>query len=337
MNRTALGLMAVAGLMAFSSCTSDVTDEMSQSDNNMAVFTLEMPMALGSRAGSYGDGIMANITKIKYSVFKVDGEGDDASYTWMFDETKDYTAIGYGKEILNISLLKNVSYKIAFCAYSIVSPSGFATFNKGVITVDYTKNKVNHVEQDLFVGSSETFSVNGGHTEEINLSRPFAQVNWGASDVNSPALDDYRDNMTAQVKIAKDMLCSKYDVITGEKTAVESEDDFVELSTFNLNTIPDSSDVAFPVSIPYKSHSLVAMYFLLVPETAAGTMKMEFRGGVQDVDVEVNNAPLQANYRTNIYGDLLTTPGVFDLSLESAFGNTDESGNISDPTVIIEE
>lgn len=49
MNRSALCQMAIAGLMAFSSCTSEMTEELAQSENANAVFTLQLPEALGTR------------------------------------------------------------------------------------------------------------------------------------------------------------------------------------------------------------------------------------------------------------------------------------------------
>lgn len=337
MNRTAFCLMAIAGLMAFSSCTSEMTEEIAQSDNTSAVFTIGIPSSLGSRAGSYGDGVNASIDKLTYSVFKVTSGEDEASYSyeWLFDETKDYTSIGFGTDIINIPLVKNVTYRIAFCAYSSKCTGGYATFSKGVLTVDYSKCAVNNAEQDMFVKRSEVFTVEGGHEEELTLARPFAQLNWGASDAFAQSLEEYRDKMKVQVKLAPGIVCSELYVVENKATELAAEgDELLELPQFNFASIPSQDNVAFPVANSYKPYNMVAMHYLLVKpaDNPTGKVKLEFRGGLQDIDVSVDNAPLMANYRTNIYGDLLTSPGVFGISLDSAFGDGGDS-NHENPTI----
>lgn len=345
MNRTAFGLMAIAGLMAFSSCSSEMTEEVAQGDNATAVFTLKLPSALGSRAGSYGDEVSASIDKLTYSVFKVVGGEDENSYEyqWIFDETKDYTSIGFGTEILNIPLVKNVTYRIAFCAYSSKCTSGYASFSKGDLKVDYNKCAVNDVEQDMFVSRSVVFDITSGHSETINLTRPFAQLNWGASDAFVPSLDEYRNSMTVQVKIDPGLLCSKLNVLTNKGTKLEDdgfEEETVDLSQFYFKDIPSADEVSFPVENTAKPYTMVAMHYLLVgPDEATGNVKMEFREGLNDVDVSVANAPLYTNFRTNIFGDLLTTPGVFTLSMDQAFGSADDpdAPGEQNPTITVIE
>ena len=39
-------------------------------------------------------------------------------------------------------------------------------------------------------------------------------------------------------------------------------------------------------------------------------------GGQNDVVVKAANVPVKANYRTNILGDLLTAPGVFNIVID---------------------
>ena len=84
--------------------------------------------------------------------------------------------------------------------------------------------------------------------------------------------------------------------------------------TFTMKAIPTASDGEFPVAGGYK---YLSMDYLLVGADKA-TVDVAFNyGGPQNRTF--TNVPVQRNYRTNIYGSLLTNTTDFNVVIEPAF------------------
>lgn len=81
------------------------------------------------------------------------------------------------------------------------------------------------------------------------------------------------------------------------------------------------------------------MHYLLVdPQNGAnGSVSMQFEGGPTSISASVNSTPLAANYRTNIYGDLFTTPEQIKISMNTSFAGVDENINDVDIDVTVVE
>ena len=87
--------------------------------------------------------------------------------------------------------------------------------------------------------------------------------------------------------------------------------------TFTMKAIPTASDGEFPVAGGYK---YLSMDYLLVGADKA-TVDVAFNyGGPQNRTF--TNVPVQRNYRTNIYGSLLTNTTDFNVVIEPAFATT---------------
>lgn len=87
--------------------------------------------------------------------------------------------------------------------------------------------------------------------------------------------------------------------------------------TFTMKAIPTASDGEFPVAGGYK---YLSMDYLLVGADKA-TVDVAFNyGGPQSRTF--TNVPVQRNYRTNIYGSLLTNTTDFNVVIEPAFATT---------------
>ena len=94
----------------------------------------------------------------------------------------------------------------------------------------------------------------------------------------------------------------------------------------------------------FKTYDLIAMNYLLTGETIINC-KLVFGNGTE---VNVKNAPVNMNHRTNIYGSLLTAPGSFNIVVDNKFDTPDHNivvttaedfiGNVADGmNVIVEE
>lgn len=324
MNRTAYCLLAIAGLLTLPSCSSEMPEDISpiSEDSEIVEFRIEIPTELGSRAGFYGDGLKADLDKLKYSLFEVQNQGTNLErLQCISDYNRPLTSITYGIDAVHMQLLKGHTYMVTFFACNSGNDE-FVSYSQGNVNVSYEKDKANERQFDVFVGKSATFTVREGYSEVIKLTRPFAQLNWGTSDFQDPTLDGYHEKMTAQVKIAAGMLYKTFNVATGEvKDPVQKETTF---PIFNLKDCPDANEVVFPVANGDNQYQLLNMHYVIVgDEGSTGRIEMQLRGGPKDADIVVENAPLVRNCRTNVYGNFFTSHTVVKMEVESDYKDSD--------------
>lgn len=192
------------------------------------------------------------------------------------------------------------------------------------MSVDYDKIKVNDEEQDVFVAAKDVFNVeNGGNRIEVTLTSPFAQLNWGSSDLFEDCIKDDLEDYKVKVNLSGCQICDSYNLITGVMNVV-SKDSSLDLDSFTLGNY--SKDADFPVSDDY---TLIAMHYLLIDNNASttGTVKLEIKNALTEIAISVSNAPLQNNCRTNIYGALVSSPGEFSVDYENSFNGDSSYGN----------
>lgn len=171
--------------------------------------------------------------------------------------------------------------------------------------MDYSKVNNNSDNCDAFF-KKETITVSGNQSVDVKLTRPFAQVNIGTDDFDAAKASGLEVTQTEVVAKAFATL----NLATGK---VSDEAD----RTFTMKAIPTASDGEFPVAGGYK---YLSMDYLLVGADKA-TVDVAFNyGGPQSRTF--TNVPVQRNYRTNIYGSLLTNTTDFNVVIEPAFATT---------------
>ena len=300
-------------LLGAASCSQEEIQAPVENGGNVNL-TVSLPGAPGSRA--FADGLTAE--NLEMAVY--DAETGNLVQT--------PAAVTFGNSLstnVSLSLANGRAYKIAFFAHKA---GGAYTFNadEANIKVDYTKmnadyNTDNH---DCFYKLYETEVITGPVSHAITLTRPVAQVNWGTSDLANSTVEALYgtdcENLVSAVtaKAYTEFSLLDSDVVAASETEV----------TLPALARPASTE-AFPVEPT--TYEYLSMQYLLVP--AAGTVsdiKLEISGGVAaPVAVNVTNAPLQANYRTNIFGALLTSPADFNVTKDENFGD-----NINLPQVV---
>lgn len=297
--------MALTAVFGLWSCASDDVAESLSSGDGVTV-TLRIPTSIDSKS-TFGDENTVELNNLQYSVFEiVDGKPVHA-----FDGGKDNA---FGKNVYveteTLKLGKGKNYKIVF--YADQALNGFSSFSEGNLTVNYNNISSNEEKYDAFYGvvavSAETSST------EVTLKRPFAQLNWGTDDYNEKAIASSLANLTATVNVNRGLYSSMnlLDGTMGEEISTP-----VKFDAYSLSATSPAGD--FPVD----GYKLIAMNYLL---TGNGTIdcQLDFSNGFSPV--KVSAAPVQENYRTNIYGSLLTNPVEFNINVESAFN--DPSSNI---------
>lgn len=291
--------IAAAALLV-TSCNDEMDNGLKTGDEGTVTFTAQLPSEMGTRA--FADGLTAK--HLQYAVYEA---GQLTPLKVFGDET---TVVGEAemvnlKKSVTLKLTTGKTYDVIFWADATTdSPYTFNPASQEV-SVDYSKVNNNSDNCDAFF-KKETITVSGNQSVDVKLTRPFAQVNIGTDDFDAAKASGLELTQTEVVAKAFATL----NLATGE---VADEAD----RTFTMKAIPTASDGEFPVAGGYK---YLSMDYLLVGADKA-TVDVVFNyGGPQNRTF--TNVPVQRNYRTNIYGSLLTNTTDFNVVIEPAFATT---------------
>ena len=307
-----LALSAAAMLLGVVSCSQeDIAGP--QGDGNVT-FTVTIPEKMGTR--SFADGLTAN--DLQMAVY--DAETGSLVMT-PADQKFSEAASGSLTTTVSLNLASGRSYKIAFFAQN--KEGGAYTFNTDskTITVNYgaMATTYNTDAFDCFYTLYETGEITGA----INVTQklPVAQVNWGTSDLAEPVVVDpnaYGADAANLVSEVSTKAYTTFDMFSGDVTG-ESEE----------VTLPYLARPADEENFPVQSdkYAYVSMQYLLVP-AASSVIDITLKTANSTTAVKplstvaVTNVPVQANYRTNIYGALLTNPNYFTVTKDENWNDS---------------
>ena len=311
-------LLGAAGLLMASCANDDLSAPGSEREGNYHV-TVKLPADMATRADEknpFGAGYEATV--LHYALYDADN-----GQLFVYEDVENFPSNAL-ETTVDFNLVSGKSYYIVFFAQSQTSEDNQAyKFNapEKYFTVNYDAmaDTYNQDYYDCFYQVYETGVIgNNAQDETITLYRPVAQVNWGTNDLDDPTVTDqgaYGEDAKFLVSQVKTTAYDMFDFFgtneAGEMVGnvyASSVDDV----TLNYLPRPAASEV-FPV----EDYDYVSMQYLLVPrdqELINLTMTVSNQGygdnlnpnKVTTDDIEVTNAPVQANYRTNIYGTLLT-------------------------------
>ena len=265
-------------------------------------FAAELP---GTITKAIGDGLTAkNLSVAVYD----DASNAAGTHIVALDKTAVFEAL---HTTVEYSLVKGKTYHFIFWAQAEGAPYTFNPETKKV-AINYT-GAANDEKRDAFY-AVKTLKVTGPATEPVQLHRPFAQVNFGTSD--SAAATAAGVTPTSSLFTATDA-ASSFDVFAGEGT------DPVRVSFTEAALPAEQLTLKDGTSYTY----LAMNYFIptgKLNETHVSNLSATFKGASDDVVISVPSAKVQANYRTNIVGNLLTDQVVFNVEIVPAFEQPDE-------------
>ncbi|MDE6317582.1 MAG: hypothetical protein K2L73_04200, partial [Muribaculaceae bacterium] len=283
------------GATLLSSCSSD--EPVITTDGGNVTFRATLPAGIMSRS-AYDDGLTAS--NLEYAVYDATGAnivGLNGSATLV-----DRTAT------IGLNLVTGKTYTVVFWAAADGAPYTFdATEGKMTVT---PAGDANDTKRDAFF-ASETFTVTGAVSKTIELRRPFAQINIGTSD-----LDDFTN---AGGKISKSGI-----TVTAAETlnlidgTVEGEVEYV------LAPAAHVTDVEYTVPSADKQQLLTTNFVLV--DRAKSTLDITWTSDNDTpgrTEVVYTHVPVQRNYRTNIYGKLLTNPTSYEVVINPEFEDGD--------------
>ena len=323
-------LLGAVGLLMASCANDDLESLAPKGDGNVNI-TVKLPGTPGTRAVNYGDGLQAQI--LKYAVYE---QGTD-KFVLQSQTTFPTNSL---ETTVSLNLVTGKNYNIAFFALSDAA-TGVYTFNanpdEGNPSIDINYSAMTSAgnmadDYDCFYAFKELGEVNANINMDVDLIRPVAQINWGTDDLDEDAIKDQGAFGTNGQYIRTNLTIDAYTTFSLlDNDVVKDETQPVEVV---IKDLAAPVNEAFPVYIPetvtdpttgeqteVNSLKYVAMQFVLAPkDVALFDLNLDINNSanknVQEVTndvVTVHSAPLQANYRTNIYGSLLTNPNEFTV------------------------
>lgn len=293
-------LMSALMVVLASSCESGFGGYES-GEKALVSYNVKMPK-IATRA--YSDGMSANV--LQYAVYNAAG-----------NELTGLTVTNgeiHGSTTVNFELVVGQTYSVIFWAAADGAPYA-VNFADKTMTVDYTDAKCNAEGYDAFYKHVE-FTVTGAMSMDVELRRPFAQLNIGTSDYVAAANAGYAPTKS-WVKVPV------YTTLNLQDGSVSGQ----AVQEFALAEI--NKNETFPVA----GYDYLAMNYLLVSADKE-VVDVEFAHTATDevaaVSRVVGSVPVQRNHRTNIYGKLFTTSVDMNVVIVPAYDDEDYNKEITD-------
>ena len=322
------GMIAAAGLLLATSCSNDNLDVVKTGDEVQVTFSLAADSGIATRAIS--DGKSADM--LYYAIYN--GEKKlittiSPSTNGLFTKSGAFPN-GSKKDEVTITLTKGQEYTAVFWAqdsecnaYTVTAePDGLK------VAVNYEGDN-NDETRDAFF-KAETFNVTGNAKIDVELKRPFAQINVGVTEADWNAAVAAGINISESKVVIKNAATS-INLLTGE---VGDETTAV---TYDFATIPAKNNEVLAVDANNdgtigedENYKYLSMSYILTDNDAGKTtlepdgLQFTFRpaSGVDIVfDQGLQSVPVQRNWRTNILGKILTGNIQFNIVIDEIYEN----------------
>ena len=315
-----LAICALAAL-TFASCQKENAGGNMDDQSSVVSINLTSPL-MGTK--TFADGNTVNVVHVH--VYQHDAN-DNLTYIAPATQgaaietpSKD-VAMSAGAATYSTRLVTGQTYTFVFWAEKSGNSHYTYTPETQTIAVNYTNAVGNDESRDAFYAVLPEVKITGAYSHSVKLQRPFAQVNFGASD--------YEAAKAAGIEVTGAAV-----ELTGIANSINLLDGSVsgsETVTFaNADLSSDPNDPNATLRVANVDYKYVAMDYVLVGKKAKTlsdvTLTLAARG-TQSATPEYTytSVPLQGNYRTNIVGNLFTSPADITITVDPAFGNPDEN------------
>lgn len=328
-------VFAVAAMMfATTSCSSeDVLAPEAGQGTKKVTFKVEMPGETASRTIADGvevaQGNMAN--KLAWALYE-ENKYDAPLKVGKVDETTD-------KEFsVQIDMVKGLQYKVLFFAYNEAGTIFNVEAEEDLKALEYKSNVfANEEAYDAFV-ACHTHKVNDEDVTTVTLRRPFAQINAATTDEDLTKAEGLNATVVkSQLEIAKVPTC--YNVLTGEVSVYQ--DVIYKEAAILKDYLNDTNELLEVEGTNYNYLNMV--YALAGNGTAtASTHAAKFtfyRADAPQIvrELEIENLPIERNYRTNIIGNLITQTEAFKVVIDAEFKTPAKNPVEEDATYTVAE
>lgn len=308
----------VLAVLAVAACQKENLGEVAPDGREAEVkLTLTSPQ-IGTK--SYADGQTVN--KVFVHVYQQDADGNlkyiapaTAGESATPSQVVDMTG---GAAKYSTRLVTGQKYTFVFWAEyrDAASPSPY-TYDPETktVTVNYTAVAGNDETRDAFCNVLKDVEITGAYSSDVKLYRPFAQLNFGVTSEDYAAAKAAGLEVTA-AKVKLTNAATSLNLLDG---AVSGAEDVI----FDATALPTET-----LSAAGATYKYVAMDYVLVGKAAKTLSDVTLTltaTGTQSTTPEYSwsNVPLQGNYRTNIVGNLFTSPAEVNITVDPAFDAPD--------------
>ena len=301
------GLFATAMLLLTTACQKE--NDLANGNEVMVNFEVSAPV-IATRA--YSDGETAK--NLQYAVYN---SNKVQLATMKFGEQ---TGVGTAemnnlKARVSMRLALGNTYYVLFWAEADNAPYD-VNFADKTLTVNYNGALSNDENRDAFYCWKEvTDEELRRGSVKIEMRRPFAQLNIGTGDTEIAAASGVTVRETAvKVKAYQTMNFSTGEVSNADEAGVQ----------FGFAAKPNGQ--TFPVA----NYDYLAMNYLLVgtDKEVVNEVVFEYTGAEATTPEKrvFTSIPLRRNYRTNIYGNLLTQAVDFNVEIKPEYLGAENQG-----------
>lgn len=288
-------LLAIAAVVMLASCAKDDT----QLETKQA--TVSFNVTSPAVATRYGEGTTA--TKLYWATY----DEEEGLISGLCGE-KDFSL----NTNVELSLVQGRAYEVIFWAQAEDAPFTRTWGNvatEAQITINDIANlTANEESYDAFFGYIDLGEVSGSTLHDVDLVRPFAQLNVATADITKAE--------NADLDVAR--------------TGIEVTGVYSSLRLFDGAVLGDRTTAKFAladkaegkVKTNGKEYDYLSMNYLLVKEKALVDVKLSLQDSESNVKVLTRNytsVPVQRNYRTNIVGNILTSDTEFSIEVKPGF------------------
>ena len=270
---------------------------------------------------AYSDGTSA--TELQYAVYDKNG-----NLLPKISRIDDQATEIHGSTTVELVLTTGNTYDVIFWAAHPDAPytTNFNTkYEQATMTVNYKGVKSNDENLDAFY-AVKRISVESKQQETVELKRPFAQINVGTADYLESTNAGYTPVESKVIVSAVSNVLTFADGAVNEPSEV----------TFDFAAIDRTQQ--FPV----KGHEYLAMNYVLVGKDKTTTdVTFAYRDGEGEAyythERTIGAVPVQRNYRTNIFGNILTSDVDVNVIINPAYEIPDYDIYNSEEVVVTNE
>lgn len=317
--------MLALSALAMVSCQKELLSPATQEGQEVAVsLDLTTPL-MGTKA--YADGKSVDVVHVH--VYQHDASGNltyiaPASSGATETPSKD-VRMSNGAATYSTRLVTGQTYTFVFWAENSSCRAYSYDYDDKTVTVSYANAAGNDENRDAFYAVKDV-TITGAYSASVTLNRPFAQINFGASDYDAAKAAGITVTKAA-VKLTN--VANSLNLLDGSVSGSET----VTFANADLPTDPNETLTAAGVNYKY-----VAMDYVLVGKNAKSlsdvTLTLAATGTLSATpEYTYTSVPLQGNYRTNIVGNLFTSPADITITVDPAFGNPESNYIIVAPGV----
>ena len=297
-------LMAAAIIFGAVSCAKeDISSSLAGGEVEVTL-SVDVP-ELGTRA--FGDGM--TVDQLFIAVYEKNGSTEALPISHIDGEGfQGSERFSDGRATVTMVLLKDKTYDLVFWAQKRETGAYSVNLADGRnIEANYGA-LCNLEDRDAFFLIRNGWKAGVDETE-FHLNRPFAQINVANSDedvkfVTANGAEIKNSKMTVKTTD----ICKQLDLVDGTvKNAINA------VTIFDPNAIPTEK---FHIA----GYNYLAMNYLLVNEKDLVDLKFEFTDNKNVTYTrEYGNVPVQRNYRTNILGQIISSPIDFEVVIDPIF------------------